>query len=170
MNSRCTWRPREDVRKSTTPPSAACSACRASGWCHCRRPWLTPRRCTDQAPHHDQGQSGGSHGRRNDPIAAQFLVMRGPHGCRLFASLAWPRHTGCSLEALDMDPRAHLYRNLRFGNNALFSNGLNGGKRECQNNPRFSCQEAPCRLACRSAPENPTQKTTQGLPGPQRLS
>jgi hypothetical protein len=38
---------------------------------------------------------------------------------------------------LHLDPRAHLYRNLRFGNNALFSNGFNGGKRECQNNPRF---------------------------------
>ena len=36
--------------------------------------------------------------------------------------------------------------------------------------PRFSCQEALCRLACRNAPENPTQKTTQGFPGPQRLS
>ena len=28
--------------------------------------------------------------------------MRGPHGCRLFASLEWPRHTGCSLEAIDI--------------------------------------------------------------------
>ena len=70
--------------------------------CHCRRPWLPPRRCTDQAPHRDQGQPGGPHGRRNDPIAAQCLVMRGLPCCPLFASGPWPLDTGCSLEAIDM--------------------------------------------------------------------
>src|SRR6266446_3967257 len=45
---------------------------------------------------------GVAHGRRHDPIAASFLVMRGPHGGPLFASSFWPRYTGCSLEALDM--------------------------------------------------------------------
>src|SRR6266436_365559 len=44
----------------------------------------------------------GAHVRSNDTIAAQFLVIRCPHGCHLFASLEWPRHTVCSLEALDM--------------------------------------------------------------------
>jgi hypothetical protein len=29
----------------------------------------------------------GARGRSNDTIAAQFLMMRGPHGCHLFASL-----------------------------------------------------------------------------------
>jgi len=44
-----------------------------------------------------------THGRSNDTIASSFLVMRGPHGGPLFASLRWPRQTGCSLEALDYD-------------------------------------------------------------------
>ena len=35
----------------------------------------------------------GAHGRRYDTIAAPFLVRRCPHGRRLCASLAWPRHT-----------------------------------------------------------------------------
>jgi hypothetical protein len=34
--------------------------------CNCRRPWLTPRRCTAQAPHRAQEQPGGPHGRSND--------------------------------------------------------------------------------------------------------
>ena len=68
----------------------------------CRRPRLTPRRCTDQAPYRDQGHPGGAHGRRNDPIASPFHEMRCPPVSPLFASWPWPRHTGCSLEALDM--------------------------------------------------------------------
>jgi hypothetical protein len=40
--------------------------------------------------------------RRNDPIAAPFLVMRGPPGCPLFASGQWSLDTGCLLEAIDM--------------------------------------------------------------------
>jgi len=38
-----------------------------------------------------------THGRSNTPIAAQFLVRRGPSGCPLFASWPWPRYTGGSL-------------------------------------------------------------------------
>src|SRR6266704_1377305 len=45
---------------------------------HCRRPRLTPRRGTDQAPSRDQGHPGGAHGRRNDPIASPFHVTRCP--------------------------------------------------------------------------------------------
>ena len=40
--------------------------------------------------------------RSHDLIATQFLVMQGPHGCRIFASVFWPHHTGYSSEALDM--------------------------------------------------------------------
>jgi hypothetical protein len=43
----------------------------------------------------------GAYGRSNDTIAAPFLMMRGPHGGPRFASSLWPRHTGCSLEAMD---------------------------------------------------------------------
>ena len=68
----------------------------------CRRPRLPPRRCTDQAPYRDQGHPGGAHGRRNDPITSQCLVMRCPPVSPLFASWPWLLHTGCSLEALDM--------------------------------------------------------------------
>ena len=53
------------------------------------------------------------------PIAAQFLVMRGPHGCRLFASLAWPRHTGCMLEAIDIK----YTRELLAGDTVALSQG-----------------------------------------------
>ncbi len=42
-----------------------------------------------------------AHGRRNDASAAQFLVMRCPPGCPLFASWPWLRHTGGSLEVID---------------------------------------------------------------------
>jgi hypothetical protein len=42
------------------------------------------------------------------------------------------------VQVYHLDQRAHLYRNLRFGNNALSSNWLAGDKRGCQNNPRFS--------------------------------
>jgi len=68
----------------------------------CRRPRLTPRRCTAQAPSRDQRQPGGAHGRRNDPIASQCLVMRCPPVSPLFASWQWLLRTGCSLEAIDM--------------------------------------------------------------------
>jgi hypothetical protein len=38
-----------------------------------------------------------------------------------------------------LDQRAHLSRNIRFGNNAWFSKALEDGKCGSQNNPRFSC-------------------------------
>src|SRR6266567_2996580 len=69
---------------------------------HCRRPRLTPRSCTAQASYRDQGHPSGAHGRRNDPIASQFHVMRCPPVYPLFASWQWLLHTGCSLEALAM--------------------------------------------------------------------
>jgi len=43
-----------------------------------------------------------AHKRSNDTIALSFLVMRCRHAWYLFASLRWPRPTGCSLEAIDM--------------------------------------------------------------------
>ena len=36
-----------------------------------------------------------------------------------------------------MDPRAHLRRNLRFGNNVLFNKVLESDQRVSQNNPRL---------------------------------
>src|SRR5229473_4888761 len=42
-----------------------------------------------------------THGRRNAASAPPFLRTRGPHGGPLFASLRWPPHTGCTLEAID---------------------------------------------------------------------
>ena len=57
-----------------------------------------------------------------------------------------------------VDPRAHLYRNLRFGNNALFSNGLNGGKRECQNNPRFSYGSLRRLFGVKNRPKNSSNR------------
>ena len=59
---------------------------------HCGRPRLPPRSCTAQAPSRDQGQLGGAHGRRNDPIASQCHGRRCLPVSPLFASWPWPRH------------------------------------------------------------------------------
>ena len=71
---------------------------RACDW----RPRLPPKGFLHQAPPAMRGNHVGAHVRSNDTSAAQFLVMRGPHGCHLFASLEWPRQTRCSLEAIDI--------------------------------------------------------------------
>src|SRR6266566_6140568 len=49
--------------------------------CHCRRPWLTPRRCTDQAPHRDQGELGGR--TRKEKRPKRFTVPRDAMPARL---------------------------------------------------------------------------------------
>src|SRR5712691_13092330 len=61
-----------------------------------------PKGFPPSSPPAMRGNHVGVHVRSNDTSAAQFLVMRGPHGCHLFASLAWPRQTRCSLEAIDI--------------------------------------------------------------------
>src|SRR5258708_17259015 len=60
-----------------------------------------PKGFPPSSPPAMRGNHVGVHVRSNDTSAAQFLVMRGPHGCHLFASLAWPRQTRCSLEVID---------------------------------------------------------------------
>jgi hypothetical protein len=69
--------------------------------CYGRRPRLTPRRCTAQAPHREQGHPGGRTRGEKRPKRFTFLVMRCPPASPLFASWPWLLHTGCSLEALD---------------------------------------------------------------------
>jgi hypothetical protein len=61
-----------------------------------------PKGFPPSSPPAMRGNHVGVHVRSNDTSAAQFLVMRGPHGCHLFASLEWPRQTRCSLEAIDI--------------------------------------------------------------------
>jgi hypothetical protein len=78
------------------------------------------------------------------------------HGKRV--DYEYERHGTVSI----LDPRAHLYRNLRFGNNALSSNGLNGGKRECQNNPRFSYGSLRRPFWAENRPKNPFRKSKSG--------
>jgi hypothetical protein len=77
-------------------PSRLCGSIKVGVYC-CPR-WVAP------IQHHPESRAneGGEHMRSHDTIAAQFLVMRGPHGYHLFASALWPRHTGYSSEALDM--------------------------------------------------------------------
>ena len=82
------------------PPRPQPVAPRRSG--HGGRPWLPPRRCTDQAPHREQGHPGAAYGRSNDPRASPCLVMRCPPASPLFASWPCPLHTGCLLEAIDI--------------------------------------------------------------------
>src|SRR5919201_5107599 len=86
---------------STTPPSAARSARCAHAGASLQTSTADPEDCTDQAPYRDQRQPGGAHVRRNDPIASQGLVRRGPPVYPIFASCQRLLHTGCSLEALD---------------------------------------------------------------------
>ena len=102
-NSRCTWRHSEGSRnvhhtaiRRALSPSRPCGSVTA-GVHGC------PRGVAPMRPQHrDQGQPGGPHVRGNDPTAAQFLLMRGPPCCPLFASWQWPLDTGCLLEAIDM--------------------------------------------------------------------
>ena len=54
---------------------------------------------------------------------------------------AWCMLESCAVRVSEghcMDQRAHLHRNIRFGNNAWFSKALEDGKCGSQNNPRFS--------------------------------
>ena len=54
----------------------------AWGW----RPRLIPKGFSIKHPPAMRGNHVGVHVRSNDTSAAQGLVMRGPHGCHLFAS------------------------------------------------------------------------------------
>ena len=65
---------------------------------HCCPRWVAPIKRHPEI----RANEGVAYGRSHDIIAAQFLVMRGPHGCYLFASVLGPHHTGYSSEALDM--------------------------------------------------------------------
>ncbi len=60
---------------------------------HGGRPRLTPRSCTDQAPHCERGHIGGRIREEKRPKLFKFLAMRGPLAAPLFASWRWPRHT-----------------------------------------------------------------------------
>jgi hypothetical protein len=103
MNARCTWRHMEGLRNvhnttlnSTRSPSRLCGSIKV-GVYGCPR-WVAPIKYHPES----RANEGGEHRRSHDTIAAQFLVMRGPHGCPIFAPALWPRHTGYSSEALDM--------------------------------------------------------------------
>jgi hypothetical protein len=81
---------------SALNPSRMCGSIKA-GVHGCPR-WVAPIKY-----HPESGTNeGGEHMRSHDTIAAQFLVMRGPHGLQIFASALWPRNTGYSSEALDI--------------------------------------------------------------------
>ena len=56
----------------------------------------------------------------------------------------------------------HLYRNLRFGNNALSSNRLGCEKSESQNNPRFSYGSLRRPFWAENRPKNPFRKSKSG--------
>ena len=103
MHSRCTWphrAGRAKHRQHRHPPRAQPVAPLRER--HRRRPRRPSRRCTDPAPSCDQGQAGGAHARRNDPIAAPCRGMRCSPVSPLFASWPWLPHIGCSLETIDM--------------------------------------------------------------------
>jgi hypothetical protein len=62
-------------------------------WCHGRRPRLTPRSYTAQAPHREQKRPGGRTREEKRSNRFKFLMMRGPSADPLFASGPWPRHS-----------------------------------------------------------------------------
>src|SRR5712692_5916301 len=90
-------------RTLTTPPSATRSARRAHAVVSLQASAADPRGVTS-IRHYTVIRDNPvvAHGRRNDPIASQFLVMRCPPNYPIFASWQWPLHPGCSLEAIDM--------------------------------------------------------------------
>src|SRR5262249_18734389 len=61
--------------------------------CHGRRPRLTRRSSTAQAPHREQKRPGGRTREEKRPNRFKFLMMRGPSADPLFASGPWPRHS-----------------------------------------------------------------------------
>jgi hypothetical protein len=65
---------------------------------HCCPRWVTPIKRHPEI----RANEGVEYVRSHDIIAAQCLVMRGPHGCHIFASGQWPLDTRCLLEAIDM--------------------------------------------------------------------
>jgi len=108
INSRCTWRHREGSQKRIPhrpPPRAQPVAPMRER--HCRRPRLTPRGGTDQAPYRAQGQPGGAHGRRNISPRTSQEVLKRPHrliiprGCDARPSLLFspPGHGFSTLDA-----------------------------------------------------------------------
>jgi len=66
---------------SALSPSCMEGSIKAGVYC-CPR-WVAPIK------HHPEmrASQGGEPVRNHDTIAAQFLVMRGPHGCHIFASV-----------------------------------------------------------------------------------
>ena len=111
MHWRCMGRPMEGILhgqhtviRSTRSPSRPCGSVTA-GVHGCPR-WVSPSK------HHTaiRDNHGVAHVRRHDPIASPCLVMRYPRGGPLFASLRWPRHTGCSSEAIDMTATRGIVR------------------------------------------------------------
>src|SRR5262249_34931568 len=103
MNARCTWRPMEGLQPiPNTAISSAFSPSHMEGsikaGVHCCSQWVAPLK------HHPdiRANQGGESVRSHATIAAQVLVMRGPYGCHIFASVFWPRHTEYSSETIDM--------------------------------------------------------------------
>src|SRR5262245_56014385 len=97
VHARCTGRHMEGLRNvhhtaisSALSPSRLGDSLKAGvHWCP---QWVAPIK------HHAEirAHQGGEPVRSHDTVAAQYLVMRGPHGCPLFASVLGPRDTGYS--------------------------------------------------------------------------
>jgi hypothetical protein len=102
-NSRCTWRHMAGLQnvhntsiRRALRPSRMCGSIKA-GVHGC------PRGVALITHHLEiRANEGVEHVRSYDTIAAQFLVMRCPHGGHIFATVSRPRHTGYLSEAIDM--------------------------------------------------------------------
>src|SRR5215467_8110520 len=80
--------------KFTIPLSAVRSARHIMQKEHNGYPRLTPRRCTDAAPHREQGHPGGYIREEKRRNRFNIRAMRGPPADPLFASRPWPRCSG----------------------------------------------------------------------------
>jgi hypothetical protein len=106
VNARCTgrhmkglWNVHNTAISSALSPSRLWGSLKA-GVHGCPR-WVTPIK------HHPEirPNQGGEPVRSHDTSAVQCLVMRGPHGWQIFASVFWPRYTRYSSEALAITVR-----------------------------------------------------------------
>jgi hypothetical protein len=93
------WNVHTTAISSARSPSRLCGSLKAGGH-GCPR-WVAPIKHSPEI----RANQGGEPGRSHDTIAAQCLVMQGPHGCPIFASVFWPRYPRYSSEALAITVR-----------------------------------------------------------------
>jgi class 3 adenylate cyclase/tetratricopeptide (TPR) repeat protein len=89
-----------------------------------------------------------------------FTLARGLYWTSLLHQLR--REWQVVSERAETDPRAHSNRNLRFGDNVLFSKMLESDQRGSQHNPRFSYGMLRRLFGVKNRPKNSSKKSKSG--------